>query len=100
MLAQDEFEKLRLQMEKLYGQKVHDRRIKSLRVNSSYHWQPPLQIVVGQYCSHLTLDGPPEKIMAIFESKSFLVCTPDHGYEQSSPHIFWRGDVKEVVYDR
>ena len=33
----------------------------------------------------------------IYESRSFLVCTADHGLERGRPHIFTRADVKEVV---
>ena len=99
MLTPDEFEALRLKLETRYKQKVHDRRVKAIRVNSSYRWQPPLYIEVGKRCAHLTQDGPPEKVVAIFESKSFLVCTPENGVETGRPHIMWRGDVKEVVYD-
>ena len=98
-LPPEEFEAIRIKLEAKYDEKVQARRIKSIRVNSSYRWQPPLTIVVGQFCSHLTIDGPPEKIVAIYESKSFLVCTAEHGYEQGSPHIFYRGDVKEVTDD-
>ena len=98
-LSPDEFEQLRRKLEARYHEKVSDRSVKAIRVNASYRWQPPLTIVVGQMCHHLTPEGPPEKIVAIYESKSFLVCTPDNGAERGRPHIFYRGDVKEVVYD-
>jgi hypothetical protein len=98
MLSQDEFETLRRKLEKMFGEHVLDRRIRTLRVNSGYHWQPPLYIEVGKHCANLTPDGPPEEIVAIFESRSFLVCTLDHGVENGSPFIFTRADVKQVIY--
>ena len=97
MLNDEQFEELRLKLEKKYGVPVSDRRIRALRVNSGYRWQPPLYIERGKYCAHLSPDGPPEMIVEIFESRSFLVCTPDHGVEEGSPHIFTRADVKQVV---
>jgi len=96
-LSQDEFETLRRKLEKTFGERVSDRRIRALRVNSAFHWQPPLYIEVGQFCAGLTPDGPPEEIVAIFESRSFLVCTPDHGINSGSPFIFTRADVKQVI---
>ncbi len=96
-LSPEEFEQLRQKLETMYHEEVRDRRIRAIRVNSGYRWQPPLFVEVGQACAHLTPDGPPEVIVAIYESRSFLVCTPDHGIERGSPHIFTRADVKEVV---
>lgn len=97
MLSQNEFETLRRKLEEMFGETVSDRKIRALRVNSGYRWQPPLHIEVGQYCANLTPDGPPEEIVAIFESRSFLVCTPDHGVKSGSPVIFTRADVKQVT---
>jgi len=97
MLSQDEFETLRRKLEDMYGERVSGRKIQALRVNSGYRWQPPLYIEVGSYCANLTPDGPPEEIVAIFESRSFLVCTPEHGVKSGSPLIFTRADVKQVV---
>ena len=97
MLDPEQFEQVRQKLEAKYNEAVSGRRIRGLRVNSSYRWQPPLNIQVGEYCSHLTPDGPPEKILAIYESRSFLVCTAEHGIEQGSPYIFTRADVKGVI---
>ena len=97
MLSQDEFEALRRKLEDMYRERVSERRIRALRVNSGYRWQPPLYIEVGKHCANLTPDGPPEEIVAIFESRSFLVCTPDHGFKRGSPFIFTRADVKQVI---
>ena len=98
MLSQDEFEKLRRKLEEMFDERVSDRRILALRINSGYRWQPPLYVEVGQCCASLTPDEPPEMIVAIFESRSFLVCTPDHGVENGSPFIFTRDDVKQVIF--
>lgn len=97
MLSRDGFEMLRRKLEQTYQERVSGRRIKAIRVNSGHRWQPPLYIEVGQPCAHLTPDGPPELVMAIFESRSFLVCTPDHGIDRGAPHIFTRTDVRQVV---
>jgi hypothetical protein len=99
LLSPEEFEATRLQLEKMYHEKVLDRRVRSIRVNSSYRWQPQMTIEVGKFASHLTPDGPPEKIVAIYESRSFLVCTPGHGFEGGRPYIFPRTDVKGAAYD-
>jgi hypothetical protein len=97
MLSQEEFEVLRRKLEEMFGERVSNRSIRALRVNSGYRWQPPLHVEVGQYCASLTPNGPPEEIVAIFESRSFLVCTPDHGAKNGSPFIFTRADVKQVT---
>jgi hypothetical protein len=97
MLDPEQFEEIRRKLEATYNEAVSGRRIRGLRVNSSYRWQPPLHMEVGKYCSHLSPDGPPELVLAIYESRSFLVCTPEHGIKQGSPYIFTRADVKGVI---
>jgi hypothetical protein len=99
LLSPEEFEETRLRLEKMYNEKVLDRKVRAIRVNSSYRWQPKLFIEIGKFCGPLTPDGPPEKIMVIFESRSYLVCTQGHGFESGSPYIFTRADVKEVILD-
>lgn len=98
-LSQDEYDQLRENLEKRYRKKISKRRVKAIRVNSSYHWQPPLRIEIGKSCANLTQDGPLEHVVVIYESNSFLVCTLENGVDSGRPHIFWRGDIKEVVYD-
>lgn len=93
-----EREQLRQTLERTLGVRVNPREIVSLRTNSIYRWQPPLTVEVGKYCPHLEKDAPPMLVTAIFESKSFLVCTPEHGPEGTLPIIFVRSDVKEVVH--
>jgi len=97
MLTDDGWKALRRKCEKMFGERISPRKIRALRVNSGFHWQPPLDIEVGRFCAHLTPDGPPEEIVAIFESRSFIVCTPDHGFRKGSPFIFTRSDVKQVI---
>ncbi|MEW5796471.1 MAG: hypothetical protein AB1772_08920 [Candidatus Zixiibacteriota bacterium] len=98
MLSDEQLETLRAKLERVYQAPVSRRRIRAIRTNSAYRWQPPLYVEVGCTCAVLTKDGPPELVVAIFESDSFLVCTPDHGAECGSPHIFTRADVRQVIY--
>jgi len=98
ILTDLELEDLRRRLEARLSVKIRPGRIRALRVNSAHHWQPPLWIEVGGLCSDLEKDGPPERILAIFEHASFLVVTPDHGLEDDTlPYLFSRPDVREVV---
>lgn len=96
MLPSDKLESLRQRLMKDFGLKIQPKAIRAIKVNSSYHWQPPLYIEVGRTCSDLEQNGPREEIIAIFESTAFLVCTPDHGVERGMPHFFSRQDVRRV----
>jgi len=96
MLSSEELNKLRKELEKRLGAKIRSRRIKGIRVNSAYHWQPPLHIQVGGYCSDLEKDSPKERIVAIFEATTFLVCTPDRGVSGTLPYFFSKEDVQRV----
>ena len=97
MLPPDELEHLRQRLMIDFHLKIRTKRIRAIKVNSSYHWQPPLFIEVGKMCSHLEQNGPAERIVAIFESTAFLVCTRDHGVEKGMPHFFSRQDVRNVI---
>jgi hypothetical protein len=99
MLSADELESLKEHLAETFGLKIKPKRIRAIKVNSSYHWQPPLLIEVGKRCQHLEQDGPSEEIVAIFESTAFLVCTPDHGAGKGMPHFFSRQDVRRVFED-
>ena len=96
MLSAEEWNKLRKDLEKRLGTKIRSRRIKGIRVNSAYHWQPALHIQVGGYCSDLEKDSPKESIVAIFEATTFLVCTPDRGVSGTLPYFFSKEDVQQV----
>lgn len=98
MLSESEYKDLKSRLEKSLKVNIRDRKIKAIRVNSSFHWQPPLHIEVDHECANLEKDAQPEKILAIFEHQSFLVITPDKGYKESSlPYFFLRQDVQEVI---
>ncbi|MCP4583051.1 MAG: hypothetical protein GY839_15690 [candidate division Zixibacteria bacterium] len=98
MLSNEELENLRLSLEERLKVKIRAKRIKAIRVNSSFHWQPPLFISVGGLCANLEKDSPPEDIIAIFEHASFVVVTPQRGLEDNTlPYFFARQDVKEVI---
>ena len=96
MLSSEELNKLREYLEKSLGAKIRPRKIKGIRVNSAYHWQPPLHIQVGGYCSDLEKDSPKEKIVAIFEATTFLVCTAERGVSETLPYFFSKEDVQRV----
>ncbi|UCC43950.1 MAG: hypothetical protein JSU65_12685 [Candidatus Zixiibacteriota bacterium] len=89
----EDLERLRLELEKKLGLSIRPRRIRAIRVNSAYRWQPELSIEVGAKVPLLEKDAPPKEITAIFESSVFLVCTTD----RDSPYIFTRDDVRQVA---
>jgi len=95
-LTDEEWETLRARWEKTLNVPVQTRKIRAIEVVSSYHWQPRLFIEVGKACAGLWKDTPPEMVLAIYESRSFLVCTPEHGVERGTPHFFTRDDVRRV----
>lgn len=96
MLPDNELERLKKHLGETFSLKINDKRIRAIKVNSSYHWQPPMLIEVGKRCPHLSQEGPSEEVVAIFESTAFLVCTPDHGVGGSLPYFFSRPDVRRV----
>jgi hypothetical protein len=97
VLSTEEYEKLRRHWEEAMDIHIRDQRIRSIEINSAYQWQPKLHVEVGKYCANMWKDAPPELVVAIFESRVFLVCTPDHGAERGAPHIFTRDDVRKVI---
>ncbi|MCP4686250.1 MAG: hypothetical protein GY867_12495 [bacterium] len=96
MLPPDELEQLRRRLMEAYSLKIRSKRIRAIKLNSSYHWQPPMLIEVGKRCRNLEQDGPVEEVVAIFESTAFLVCTLEHGASEGMPHFFSRQDVRRV----
>jgi len=56
-----------------------------------------MHIEVGSQCANLEPDAPSQLVVAIFESRSFIVCTPDHGTGKGMPYFFTRDEVKKVV---
>ena len=98
MLSDEELEALRGYLQSnIKRLQIRPVKIKAIHVNSSFHWQPPLYIEVGDICAGLEKDSPPEKIIAIFEAASFLVITPERGYFKNLPYFFSRQDVRQVI---
>lgn len=96
MLNDDKLSNIRNYLEKLFGQKIEKKKIKSITVNPLYHGQNKRTIVIGKTYANLEPDSPPQKILAIFESKSYLVCTAERGAGQGMPYIFTRDTVLSV----
>ena len=99
MLTDEEYDDLKERLEKMLRAPIKPRRIAALRVNSAQHWQPPMWVKVGEICKHLEPDSPGELVLAIFESTTFVVCTPEHGPGGQAPHFFSREDVRQVVLE-
>ena len=97
MLPDIELKLLRDRLEKGMNVKIRPKKIEAIHVNSASHWQPPLYIKVGEKCANLEKDSLPENIIAIFESITFLVCTPDRGIDNNLPYFFAKEDVTQVV---
>ncbi|MBD3232148.1 MAG: hypothetical protein GF315_00325 [candidate division Zixibacteria bacterium] len=97
MLTEQKLEELRKKLERGIGTKIKDKRIRAIKVNAGYHWQPPMYIEVGNYYRNLEKDSPYEQVTAIFESTLFLVCTPDRGIKNDMPYFFAREDVRQVI---
>jgi hypothetical protein len=93
MLDEQEYNNIKKYLEKLTGQKIQNTKIKALGVNPPYHGQPKRLIEVGKRYADLEPGAPSEPVLAIFESKSFCVCTPSRGAGQGMPYIFTRDTV-------
>jgi hypothetical protein len=97
-MNEDQRQQVKDYLEQITGVPVKDRRIKAIQVNPSHHSLPPLYIEVGKVCSHLEPDAEPEKVLAIFETTVFLVCTPKRGGGKGLPYFFAREDVHKVEF--
>lgn len=98
MLEQKKYDELKARLEKELKVKIHNKKIKALKINSAFHWQPPLYVEVDGWCAMLEKDTPPENIIAIFEHKSFIIVTPERGYKPGTlPYFFVREDIREVI---
>ncbi len=89
-------EAIRKKLENSMGVKFRPKNIRSITVNPSSHQLPKMKIEVGQICKNLEPDAAPEKVLAIFEAASFLVCTQKRGVESSLPYFFARQDILQV----
>ncbi|MCP4633680.1 MAG: hypothetical protein GY855_12195 [candidate division Zixibacteria bacterium] len=96
MLTDIELEELRQSLEKALEIKIRPKKIKAIDVNPSAHWQPRMYIEVGKSYANLEKDSPPEKVEAILDSSTFLVCTRERGINTTLPYFFIREDVKQV----
>jgi hypothetical protein len=81
---------------KLLNRPVRDKRIKAITVNPLHHGLPKRRIEVDQHYADLEPGAPSQEVIAIFESDSFLVCTPERGAGEGLPYIFTRQEVKGV----
>jgi len=98
MLSEIEYKDLKSRLEKELKVKIKDKKIKALKINSSFRWQPPLYAEVDGWCAMLEKDSPPDKILAIFEHHSFIIITPDRGLKSGTlPYFFAREDIREVI---
>ena len=96
MLTGEEKEAIRQYLERLFGQKVEESEIKSITVNPPFHGQGKRIIEINNTYADLEPGQPPEKVLAIFESKSFLVCTAERGAGKGMPYIFTRDTIAAV----
>jgi len=91
------YDEIKRYIENLTGQKVHAKKIRAIGVNPPYHGQPKRLIEVGKTYADLEPGSPPEEIVAIYESKSFCVCTAERGALTGLPYFFTRDTVYEVI---
>jgi hypothetical protein len=89
-------EATRRYLERLMNKPVHRHPIKAITVNPLYHGAPRMRIEVGHTVAGMEPDAPPQRVLAIFESTSFLVVTPERGNGVGLPYIFTRQEVTAV----
>ena len=99
MESEDVREGIRKFVEETMGGKVNSREIKAI-------WAHPrsghkriygdIKIKVGNYLDNRMSDTPNEKVMAIFESNTFLVCTPNKGVLRGMPYLYGKEEVYKV----
>ncbi len=96
MISEEEWSRMKDFLEKLLKLKIRSRKIKGIRVNPRNRWQPQMYIEVGKSYEALEPGSPPDKIIAIFETTVFCVCSRTRGGGKGMPYIFHRDDVMEV----
>ena len=96
MLTPGEIDRARQDLEKRLNIKIRKWHIRALTVFPANRQIPNMRIEVGQIYKNLEPDAPPEEVLAIFESVSFLVCTQNRGIETGLPYFFAREDVRRV----
>ena len=100
LMEADERKQIADYLAKLVERPVRDNRIKAVEVNPLYHGSRRRRIEVGQYYTDLEPGAPSQLVVAIFESDSFLICTPERGYGEGVPYIFTRQEVKGVEKEK
>ena len=97
MIDENKRTKIRDYLEKKLGHAIADRRINAIEVNPPYHGQPRRLIEVGKSYADLEPGTPEEQVIAIFETRLFVVCTQTRGGEQGLPYFFTRDTVVRVI---
>ncbi len=93
-------DELRVYLEQLLGQKVGAAYISAIYVNPPYHGQNKRWIEVGKAYRDLEPGRDLEPVLAIFESKAFLLVTESRGNLRDVPIIFTRNTVLQVRSER
>ena len=96
MISEEQWEKVRSDLEDYIGVRISKKRIKSIEVNPRQRSLPRMVIEVGKKHGGLEPGAPSEEIIAIYESTLFCVCTPARGINGTEPYYFLREDVISV----
>jgi hypothetical protein len=76
------------------GWPVSSRKIKAIWVNTGRYGD--IQITLGDNLDSRISDMHGETVLAIFESTTFLVCTPNRGVQHGLPYLFAKNEVVKV----
>jgi len=87
------YEEIKAYIEQLTRHRVRDKKIRAIGVNPLYHGTPKRLLEVGHYYADLEPGAPAQKIVAIFETTLFCVCTPERGAGTGLPYFFTRESV-------
>jgi len=96
MFTPDELDKMRLRLEKQLNIRIRKKHIRALTVYPTHQQIPNMYIEVGKTYRNLEPAAPPDQVLAIFESVSFLVCTKKRGIDEGLPYFFAREDARKV----
>jgi len=99
MGAEDVRHEIKKFVEKNMYWKITSKEIKAIWVHPrSEHKRiyDDIKIEVGEYLDNRMSDTPNEKVMAIFESNTFLVCTPNRGVLRGMPYLYGKEEVYKV----
>ena len=97
MFTPDELDQMRLRLEKQLNIRIRKKYIRALTVYPTHQQIPNMHIEIGKSYRNLEPGAPPDKVLAIFESVSFLVCTQKRGVEEGLPYFFAREDARKVI---